>query len=95
MNYKIENINDLITEFLDKCYPIMRIRVSNEVNYTGLKTRANFKRTIVINENLIFKISDSTEKYRATISLTNIVSRVFDLTTDESIVFVKKHLHVK
>lgn len=92
-------IEGLIIDFLTHSYPIIRIRVPNRLGFPlpngGLKTNSNFKRTIRINSNKIFKMSDKDEQYRALYTLSDILCRVFDISQDEAIPIVKLHLHIK
>ena len=97
---KSNEIDELMIDFLNESYPIMRIRVPNKLNGEilpngGLKTKGNFKRTIRINADQVYKISDSDERYRAMQILTRILSRVFWVHQDVVIPIIKKHLHIK
>lgn len=93
-------IEELVVEFLTYSYPIIRIRTPNSgSNHTnqnsGLKTKGNFKRTIRINSDKIFKMSDTYDQHRALYALSDIVCRVFNISHDESLALVKLHLHIK
>lgn len=93
----VDNImNNLITEFLDSAYPIKRIRVPNDIeNVFGLKPKGNFKRVIKINSSRIYKMSEKDGKYKAMKELSNILCRVFNISHDDTIPILKKHLYIK
>lgn len=89
-------IEELTLEFLNQSYPIIRIRVPNiRERNGGLKTNGNFKRTIRINSEKIFIMSDMNDAQLALYALSDIVCRVFNITQDESLPIVKLHLHIK
>ena len=89
-----------MVDFLNYSYPIIRIkhqkRIHGEIIPTGgLKTKGNFKRTIRINSEMIFQISNDDEKLRAMQILSKILCRVFDTSPTETIPIIKNHLHIK
>lgn len=97
---KNNELDEVMLDFISKAYPITRIRLPNKFHGEvlpngGMKTKGNFKRTIIINANLIFKISDTDERYRAMQHLTNILCRVFWIHQDIALPIIKKHLHIK
>ena len=97
---KYNEIDELMVDFLNESYPIIRIRVPNKFHGEtlptgGLKTKGNFKRTIRINTNQIYKISDSLERQHVMLILTRILCRVFWVHQDDVTPIIKKHLHIK
>lgn len=97
---KNDSIESLMVDFLNYSYPIIRIkppkRFHGDIIPTGgIKTKGNFKRTIRINSELIFQISNADEKLRAMQILSKILCRVFGVSQDETIPIIKKHLHIK
>jgi hypothetical protein len=87
------DIIDLMEEFLSNSYPITRVRLPNGNKPKSIKT--NFKRAIKINSNIVFKISDTDQRYKAMHALSNILCRVFQVSQDDTIPIIKKHLHIK
>jgi hypothetical protein len=97
---KYNEIDELMIDFLNQSYPIMRIRVPSKFHGEilptgGLKTKGNFKRTIRINAEQVYKISDVDERHRAMQILIRILCRVFWVHQDDVTPIIKKHLHIK
>lgn len=89
-------IEELILEFLNYSYPIIRIRLPNiRERNGGLKTNINFKRTIRINTEKIFIMSDINDTQLALYALSDIVCHTFNITQDESLPIIKTHLRIK
>jgi hypothetical protein len=98
MNNK--EFDELIIDFLNLSYPIIRIRLPNKFHGEilpngGIKTKSNFKKVIRINENKIYKMSDNDEKYTALITLNRILCNIFSVNEDITLPIIKKHLHIK
>ncbi len=96
---KNEPIRTLMVDFLNYSYPIIRIkpqkRFRGDITQTGgIRTKGNFKRTIRINSEIIFYISNADEKLRAMQALSKILCRVFWVSQDETIPVIKNHLHI-
>jgi len=97
---KYNELDELMIDFLNQSYPIMRIRVPNKFHGEilpngGLKTKGNFKRTIIINAEQVYKISDVDERIQAIQILTRILCRVFWIHQDVATPIIKRHLHIK
>ncbi len=88
-----DSIKRLVVELLKTYYPVTRMRIANTKHY-GIKTKGNFKRVIEIGD-VIYRISNNTQKYQAMYQLSNIICRIFNISQAESILILKKHLHIK
>lgn len=90
MNNKII---ELVVELLSAYYPVKKMRIDKSKHYS-MKTKGNFKRAIQIGDT-IYWMTNTDQKYVVMKQLSNVICRIFNLTQDESIPPIKKHLHIK
>lgn len=95
-----EEIKILMGEYLSESFPISRVKLPDNVHGDliptgGMKTKSNFKRVIVINESLVFKIANKDQRYGAMQYLSNILCKTFHVNESETIPIIKIHLHIK
>jgi hypothetical protein len=82
---------ELATKFLKVSYPVLRVKIDDQ---GMICNKGNFKRVIMINSWTIYKLSDTTQRYKAMNLLTKILSRVFYFDNEVSLPIIKKHLHI-
>lgn len=88
-------MTELMVDYLKLSYPIKRMRLPHKkMVYHGLPTKGNFKRVIEIGGNLIFRVSDTGDRYNAMYALSIILCRTFHVTQEETLPILKKYLHL-
>jgi len=86
-------VKELIVDLLKISYPITRLRMDKTKHYS-MKTKGNFKRAIQVGDT-IYRISNNEQKYMAMRTLSDILCRAFNITQEESVTILRKHLHIK
>jgi len=86
-------VNNLIEEYIELSFPIKRMRVDTSKHHR-IKTKGNFKR-VVKGHNRVYIISNNEQKYVTIRTLSIILSRTFHIKQEDTIPFLKKHLHFR
>lgn len=91
-------MDDLITEYLTLAYPIKRIRENNNslglrLPTNGLKSSRKFKKVIIINDEIILKISSDDKNMMVNILVDRLV-KIFNIDREYAKTFILKHLRI-
>lgn len=83
--------DDLIKSFLKLSYPVVRMRLDSIGNKSKV---GRFKRVVSIGI-MNYKLSDPTQRYKAILELSRVICQVFHIESNDTINYIKSHLHIK